>query len=59
MSSSRGLSICYDIMDYHDGLLYTIIEGRIDGKKERGSKRHPMLDDIMEKEVWQHEKNIQ
>jgi len=46
-------------MDYHDGLLYTIIEGRIDGKKERGSKRHPMLDDIMEKEVWQHEKNIQ
>jgi len=34
----------------HDGLLHTMMEGRIEGKRGKGHKRQHMTDDIMGKE---------
>ena len=36
----------------HEGLLHTILEGRIEGKRGRGRKRQQMIDDIMGKEKY-------
>ena len=36
----------------HDGLLYRIIEDKIEGKRGRGRKRQQMIDDIVEKEKY-------
>ena len=36
----------------HEGLLHTILEGRMEGKRGRGRKRQQMIDDIMEEESY-------
>ena len=44
------------MLQRHDNLLKTVIEGRMEGRRGRGRKRIGMLDDLIKDEHYAHMK---